>query len=164
MHNIHITVIMRRPNIPWSEWGPENSRLFCVSDPLVSGYYAFHGSRYVVLDMPNSSELNSKISTLTVVDFTPNLAAWQYPTQLSTQQQINCDTKVVGRSEPNIVEQIGWIADGGITGLNIVTRLPYQYSQRKLDTPIHVDDIVGLIVDDEHIILASISSHSLVVI
>ena len=141
--------------IPWSEWGPENSRLFPLSGRL-EGYYAFYGSRYVLLNISSGY-----ISSLTVIDFPPNVAEWPHPTQPSAQQlpENSCETKVVGRSEPNVVDELR-----GLSGINIVTRLPYHYSQRKLDVPIRAWDLCGVLVDDEHILLASVRFYLLVVI
>jgi hypothetical protein len=132
-------------SIPWTDWVPHNTRLIFPSrrnDPFLG---EIQGSRHVCID-------NSK--SLTVLDFTPNLAAVSpdSPQSQSSTRGSICEMESNNRPEPNTdnYESPFQTKD---------TSLPYHGVKRKVGPAIA--RAKKIFVDNEHIIVFTVSCYPL---
>jgi hypothetical protein len=129
--------------LSWMHWGPEHTRL--LSTPLNDFECFVHGSRYVVFEAPDS---------LSVLDFSPNLAALSNAHRHSPTSKNGSDVRFVDRSEHSALE-CPYIT----LGVPFSTTLPYRITRRKLGSPVRGRN-EGAMIDDEHVLLVDVSYFS----
>jgi len=118
------------PWIPWTEWGPANTR-HIDSPPFNYRFdnHATHSHRRVTF----------RAETITVLDFTPHLSSWPDPADASLDPGTGSETKFFDQTDAT---EFGKVA----------TSLPFHntvrsYPGRKSDA------LNGAMIDDEHILL-----------
>jgi len=125
------------PSIPWTDWGPHNTRLIFPSCRNYPFFWEIQGGRHACID-----DLNN----LAVLDFTPNLAAVSPDSSQSASSTPGrvWATEVHDRPEPNMDNYESPVHPCG-------TGLPYHGVKRKVGPA--VAQSKEIFVDDEHIVL-----------